>query len=457
MTFFLLKRIFFIIPTLFMVCAVAFFLKNEVPGDTVEAILVFQGVAVEDQEVRQNEYNKIYREQNLDKPIFYFSILPKHYPRNLNAIEIKQLKNEVKYLLTQGYVFEDILHYYKTKTDLIEQLKHDLENQEKEIQQKHSTWINELNFTSDIVKIEQLLSTESHKLNTEKLQSAISTLKANKVHIVVPKFYWYGLENQFHLWLKSIATFDLGTSLKDGKLVSKKIFKAMNWTIALVFFSLLVLCFVAIPLGIYSGRHERGKMDIWVNRIATAFFAIPVFWLATVLILFFTTDQYSPWLNIFPTVGTFYSDDSMGFFTNLWYNSKQLILPVICMIFNDFALLIRMVRGNTIVQKNQLYTKVAISKGLTDDQVLFRHILPNVTLNIITLLVGVIASAFAGSLIIEVIFNIPGMGRLLYNSILSADWNVVFGALIVLSFLTILINLIGDILYAVLNPKIKLS
>ncbi|MBK8372378.1 MAG: ABC transporter permease subunit [Saprospiraceae bacterium] len=98
--------------------------------------------------------------------------------------------------------------------------------------------------------------------------------------------------------------------------------------------------------------------------------------------------------------------------------------------------------------------KLAIAKGLTDQNILFRHILPNVGVNIVAVLIGIIPSAFAGSLLIEVIFNIPGMGRLLYNSIFAADWNVVFGILLFMSFITVIINVAGDILLARINPKI---
>jgi peptide/nickel transport system permease protein len=125
------------------------------------------------------------------------------------------------------------------------------------------------------------------------------------------------------------------------------------------------------------------------------------------------------------------------------------------MVANDFAFLIRLIKKQTIEQKHQLYVKMAIAKGLDEKSILTRHILPNVGIQILSVFTGSIPAAFAGSLIVEVIFNIPGMGRLLYHSINSSDWNVVFGILIVLAFLTIMINIIGDFMYVRLNPKIS--
>ena len=184
-------------------------------------------------------------------------------------------------------------------------------------------------------------------------------------------------------------------------------------------------------------------------------YAIPVFWLASLLIIYFTSDRYGAWMNIFPSPGLWYIPEGQSMWTTFSMYGSQLILPIICMVANDIALLSTMVRNNVAAEKSKLYVLMAYAKGLSQQQVLTKHILPNVLLPLITIAGSRLAAGLAGALIIEVIFNIPGMGRLMYDSIFAADWNVVFGILVVLSLLTILILLITDVLYAIADPRIK--
>jgi len=134
-----------------------------------------------------------------------------------------------------------------------------------------------------------------------------------------------------------------------------------------------------------------------------------------------------------------------------------LVLPIICLVANDIAYLSRLTRNNIIFQQMKGFVTMAKAKGLDDRKILTRHILPNALIPIITIIAGSIPAGLSGSLIIEVIFNIPGMGRLMFDSIYSSDWNVVFGILIIISIFTIIFLLLADLLYGWLNPKIKLA
>ena len=160
-------------------------------------------------------------------------------------------------------------------------------------------------------------------------------------------------------------------------------------------------------------------------------------------------------MDIFPAPGNWFFADHLSFFQTVANYSGQLILPVLCLAANDIAQLSRVVRNNVINQKSALYVKFALSKGLNSTQTLFRHILPNVMIPLITIIGARIPAGLSGALVIEVIFNIPGMGRLMFDSIFSADWNVVFGILIIISFFTITFMLITDLLYAIANPRIN--
>jgi len=449
---YLLKRIILLFPGLFMVVFLAFLLKNLVPGDPVETIMLNRGMSWQDAALRTSEYSKIYISEGLNKPLFYFSVLPDHHPENIRSITNPEQKKEISFLLKNGYPYSNILEFLNLKynmekngsapnaSDPADSLVHVILQKEPLPEKALSAilaekWTGNTRPTSCIQILENMIS--------------------NRKSWFLPSFHFYGTNNQFHDYFKGLLNLDFGLSSKDGKKVTDKIFSALKWTATLVFFSMTILAIVSIPLGLWSGRYENGKLDIWTGNLSIILYAIPVFWLASMLIIFCTTDQYGWWLHIFPSVGTWYDVPGSSFLQNLAKHASQLILPVICMVANDFAFLIRLIKKQTIEQKHQLYVKMAIAKGLDEKSILTRHILPNVGIQILSVFTGSIPAAFAGSLIVEVIFNIPGMGRLLYHSINSSDWNVVFGILIVLAFLTILINIIGDFMYVRLNPKIS--
>ena len=145
----------------------------------------------------------------------------------------------------------------------------------------------------------------------------------------------------------------------------------------------------------------------------------------------------------------------MNFFEKIGQAFPFLILPALLLALHSAASGIRIVRNSAFAELKADYFITAKAKGLTNRRILWNHILPNAMLPVITLLVSSFPAALAGSVVLEVIFNIPGMGRLLYDSILFMDWSVVFGILIIMGLLTFIFYLIGDLLYAFLNPKIK--
>jgi peptide/nickel transport system permease protein len=446
---YIVKRLLLLFPTLCMVCFIAFTLRNLVPGDTAESYLLNQGNLTSDPAIKKKEYEKIYRRLYLDKPVFYFSVLPHYYPPNIHGFTDPELRFLIKSLLKKGYGIEDILEYNEMANLFLQQWQ-GIKFPERE------KWMSAFTFREDPEKIRRFISgrPESKQLNTVQFLTFLEKMEKNKSTFFWPEFYWYGAENQFHKYISGVINLDFGLSSKDGKSVISKMGNAMKWTFSLLMFSLFLLFLISIPLGLFSGRYEGGILDKWTEKISVILYAIPVFWLASMLIIFCTSEQYSKFLHFFPSVGMWYDQSQSGFIAVLLQHSKQLILPVLCLTLNDFAFLIKWIKTNTIEQKNKPYIKLAIAKGLTNNNILFRHILPNVGVNIVAVLIGIIPSAFAGSLLIEVIFNIPGMGRLLYNSIFAADWNVVFGILLFMSFITVIINVAGDILLAKINPKI---
>ncbi len=281
-------------------------------------------------------------------------------------------------------------------------------------------------------------------------------MSSQRIRYYYPKFYWHGLNNQFHFWATSILKGNMGISIKDGRPISNKIFDALRWTLLLSFLNVIVSTLIAVPTGLWAGHKNGGKIDRVAGLFWLFLYAIPVFWLASVLIIYCTSDRYSTFLDIFPTPGNWYLTPGQSFLKSVLQYGYQLILPVICLAANDIAQMSRIIRNNVIIQKSKPYVLMSKALGKSDDQILFTQIFPNVSLPMITLIGGKFVGGMAGAVLIEVIFNIPGVGRLMYESIINADWLVVFGILLIISFVTILVMLLTDILYAISNPKIKM-
>ena len=447
---YIFKRILWLFPTIWVVIAIAFVLKNAVPGDPVESVLMHRGISTQDLNRHQASYQKIYLEENMQLPLFYVSMIPAYYPCNIREIINPERRKSTRDLLKKGYPFSEI-NLFLDSCDHWKNTKIQLKSG------NISDWQHLLNFEPDPEKISDFLvrfGSKEHHDNAVML-NFLQEIIRSRMSISRPVVHWHGAKNQFHVYLVKILTLDFGKSAVDGKLVVKKIGAALSWTVVMIFFSLCLLFFLSIPLGLWSGRYEKSRLDTITEKVSVFLYAVPVFWLASMLIIFFTSDQYGKWLHIFPSAGTWYTGFNQGFWASLWQQGTHLILPVLCLTANDFAFLIRLVKVNTIEEKNKPYIKVALSRGISERHILWGQVLPNVSVSLIAVLVGMIPAAFAGSLIVEVIFNIPGMGRLLYNSLLAADWNVVFAILILLSVVTIMFDLAGDIMISRLNPKIR--
>jgi peptide/nickel transport system permease protein len=448
---FILRKLLFLFPTVFVVMVTAFFLSKLVPGDRAESMLILQGVQPEASNYNR-EYQKIYLNEGLDKPLFYFSVLPHFYHDNVHSI----LDIQDKYL-TQKWQSEK---YHNNKIiEVLNERRILISNLEKDTSKKFTHVLKNLRFEDDVNHLIHWFDTLqlfpiAFKDDVMAFRSALSSMEVTKVTWYYPKFVWHGSGNQFHHWAISVFKGDLGQSIKDGRQVSHKISKAIRWTLLLAILSMSIALMISIPTGLYSGYYSNTWIAKGTNFFWLLLYSIPVFWLASILILYATSDRYGTWLNIFPAPGIWYVPDDQSIWKTIIQNSQQLVLPVICMVANDIAQISTIIRNNTEEQKSKTYILMARAKGLTEANILIKHILPNVLLPLITIAGGRLASGLAGALIIEVIFNIPGMGRLMYDSILSNDWNVVFGILIVLSVVTILFLTITEILYAWANPKI---
>lgn len=265
----------------------------------------------------------------------------------------------------------------------------------------------------------------------------------------------YGLNDplyvQYGRWLKGMFTLNFGKSFKDDRPVIEVIGERIPATLLLTGLSEALLFLIAVPLGVAAAYYR----ERWLDRFTTLFsfvgFATPTFWLALLLMLVFGVQ-----LNWLPVSGMW----SVGSEYLPWYGrlgdlAWHLILPVTVSVFGGLASVSRYARSNMVEVLQQDYIRMARAKGLTEFRVVFRHTLPNALLPIITLLGLSLPGLLAGGTIIETIFGWPGMGRLNWEAIMSRNYPVVMGIGIILAFFTLLGNLLADIAYAAMDPRIK--
>lgn len=267
---------------------------------------------------------------------------------------------------------------------------------------------------------------------------------------------FYGLDKPLHeqyvSWVGKIVRFDLGRSFSsDNRPVVDKIKERLPITISLNIIALVLEFGLAIPIGILAAT----RRDTWLDKGITVFvfvgFAVPAFWLALLLMYFFGVR-----LNLLPISGLHtLGSDQWGAALYLLDMAKHLIMPIMVASFGSLAGLSRYMRSAMLNVISQDYITTARAKGLSERVVIWKHALRNALLPLITLLGFSIPGLIGGSVIFETIFAIPGMGQLFYQGVMSRDYPVVMGILVIGAFLTLIGNLVADVSYALADPRIR--
>ncbi|MGA2525296.1 MAG: ABC transporter permease [Smithellaceae bacterium] len=262
------------------------------------------------------------------------------------------------------------------------------------------------------------------------------------------------IHEQYWSWLKKISRGDLGISFSsDLRPVAAKIMERLPITIILEFLSLLIIIAVAIPIGVLSAVYQDSLFDKITGVFVFIGFAVPTFWLALLLMIFFGIQL--GWLPISGLRSLNYE------YLTPWMQfvdlAKHLALPVFISAFGGLAGLSRYMRANMLEVIRQDYIMTARAKGLSERDVIYKHALRNALLPAITILGLSIPGLIGGSVIFETIFAIPGMGQLFYMAVMARDYPTVMGILLIGAILTLLGNLIADVSYAVADPRIRLS
>ena len=267
---------------------------------------------------------------------------------------------------------------------------------------------------------------------------------------------FYGLDQPLHTqylaWVGKLVRLDLGRSFSsDNRPVLDKIKERLPVTISLNVIALLLEFGLAIPIGILAATPRDTLLDKGITIFVFIGFAVPTFWLALLLMYFFGVK-----LNWLPISGLHtLGSENYGTLHYLWDLAKHLVMPVMVASFGSLAGLSRYMRSSMLNVISQDYITTARAKGLSERVVIYKHALRNALLPLITLAGFSIPGLIGGSVIFETIFAIPGMGQLFYQGVMSRDYPVVMGILVIGAFLTLIGNLIADVCYALADPRIR--
>jgi len=277
------------------------------------------------------------------------------------------------------------------------------------------------------------------ELNPNMTKEAIQALKAV-----------YGLDKplfqQYIDWVINIASLNFGISFVSGQNVSDEIFKRLPVTLIMNITALIAIFIISVYLGVKAAINYEKKADYIIRQISLVSFSMPSFYLALLFIIFFALN-----LDLFPIAGLHSIEPKEGF---SYYSDMawHLLMPVGVMIFVGLGSMIIYVRSLTLEILKSDYYYFALSRGLTKKQLLRYYIFPNLMPPIITLLGLSLPSLIGGSVILESIFGIDGMGQLFFMSAMSRDYPIIMGTLMITAFLTLLGNMLADLLLLKLNP-----
>lgn len=249
---------------------------------------------------------------------------------------------------------------------------------------------------------------------------------------------------QFAIWLKNIARGDLGQSLFLNMPVSQAILSRMEPTLLLALIGQSLGILIGVPLGIIAAVKHRTWIDQSSIGISLIGISMPSFWLALLLIMVFSVK-----LHVLPSSG--YQPIAESGFGVI----KYLILPGVTLGFMQSAIIARMTRSSMLDVLNQDYIRTARAKGLVENVVVLRHALRNAMIPVVTVLGFSMAVLLGGTWIVETLFNIPGTGALAITAIMRRDYPIIQGSMIFTAGVYVLVNLLVDISYAIINPRIK--
>ncbi|MFI5149731.1 MAG: ABC transporter permease [Bacteroidia bacterium] len=468
---YIIRRVLVFIPTLFVISLLTFVISVNAPGDPLDQILN-KNSGFESQTSNKLAGEKAYRmarhDYGFDLPLFYFDLSSAALPDTLYLIPDLTQRQTLERLAEKYGDWNHISFYYlllhkldldlyqmaasSTRSDLIYQMRAELLG-------LYDTW-EDARIQARFSKL-RTLKKEGDDLLTDKtcfakLESAYRKMVQESCPLkkYIPALHWHGTDNQYHRWFSRFVRGDFGISYQDQRPVSSSIREAWPWTVGISLVSVLLAFLISIPLGVHAAVNKGSLKEKISTTGLFMLYSLPNFWIGTLLVIFLCGGD---WLHLFPGPGADPVPADASFFSYIVQTCYHLVLPLICWTYGTLAFISRQMRGGILNVIGQDYIRTARAKGLDEKTVIWKHALRNSLLPVITLFADVFPLSVSGSVVLEHIFNIPGMGQLSYQAFFAKNYPVIFAVLMFTAFLTLFGNLVSDILYALVDPRISFT
>ena len=493
---YIVKRILIFIPMLVAISLLAFIININAPGDPVEKLSNTadkEGAANDQSNATKKVKQELRKKLGLDLPVFYLSFgslsdcdtlykvedkahaaalseLSHHYGNWDNVSTYFHQLNTVLLAhseLNMDAIFEELKNeegkpaYSKNEiNDVITQSSFDVSAMMETANQDvlDAKW-NSLNQLYESYPFFSKIKPEFKKAQ-EYYQLMLDNAESWKTYI--PTIIWYGIGNQYHFWLfgngkdrHGVIRGDFGFSYIDSQPISEKIWSRVWISFTFTIISVLLAYLISIPLGIFSAYKKDSSFDRVSSVIVFILYSMPSFFIGVLLLYTFANPDVLRWFPVSGIQDATLFDPEWNNWEKLKHRAPYFILPLVTYIYSSFAFLSRIMRVSVIDVFGQDYIRTARAKGLGESKVVMKHALRNSLLPIITVFANIFPLAVGGSIIIETIFTIPGLGFEIYSSILNSDYPMIIAVFTIIGFLTMIGYLISDILYAVVDPRIS--
>ncbi len=464
----IVRKLFYALIWLWVISIAAFWLSKQVPGDEILDYLSIEegGFTTDARPEKQREwYASIAHKRGLDLPWFYFSIRGGYIPDSLYRLQPAEDREAVRQWIEISRQGQAALRLHAALRSVLHYSCNELPSTN--LRENYCRQIHQAMQTPDLSRVLEQLKKLEQQSQTEiahdSVLAGMGVLLVQKAETLIqakplsfpdflPVVRWNGRNNQYHRWMSSFLAFQPIPSLIDGRNAWSKITEALRWTLLLNGLAFLLAMGLGCLIGIWSGMHDGQWRERIVSLALFALFAVPSFWLATLLILFFSSGE---WLSLLPSGGLGPYESAGSLLTKSGIILRHLLLPVTCLSLGSLAYVSRQMKQSVLHERKQGYVVSLRMMGIREQSILRRHIIRNALFPIITLMGNAIPALLSGSLIIEVIFSIPGMGRLMYNSLLARDWPVAFPILMLGATVTVLAYVVTDIVYRAVDPRVK--
>lgn len=461
---YIIRRTLLSIPTLLVISMVIFGLSKCAPRDP--ELEMGEDASFGTLQQQEDAIYKRAKRSGLDKPLFYFTLTTAAFPDTLYRIFPWSRREQLAKLCAQTGNWGAVSRYETAlrKTAAFTDALPDTLPAAGEFRVAYS----ELMYGDHAGNLEETFAgVQEAAANLpaairpggmlDTLQRCVQDLKSNAQagKMYVPAFYWHGTDNQYHRWLAGFIRGDLGLDNMKKPVWDSLKFSLLS-TLIINGLALALAYLFAVPLGVAMARRRDRTFDRSARWVLLLLYAMPVFWLGSLLLLFLATPDFGLYV-IRGIHLESYQGSGKTYLEWCFSNFDKFILPTLTLSLHALAILALQMRGGVLDTIGMDFIRTARAKGVGEDAVYWRHAFRNALFPIITVFTSLFPSIFTGSLVIEYLFQFPGLGMRTQEAFIRGDYPVLFFILMLAATLTVVGNLIADLLYAWADPRVRFA